>query len=105
MKEDKKPARDIPLWETVVMAVCFVVLWMWFWARQNFLRTPGAVMSPLWQIALVGAVVVLVVIMIRRIQRIKRAFEEQANTPPQMPGMPFPYGMPDPRGEDKRRHN
>jgi hypothetical protein len=106
MKDEQKfGERGNPIWETVVMACSFGLLWAWFWVRQNVMRTPGAAMPNEWNLLLGAALLALVVIMIRRLKRVKRAFEEQEKNPAMLGGVPLPYGMPDPRGEEKRRNN
>ncbi|MDF2439627.1 MAG: hypothetical protein JWN98_611 [Abditibacteriota bacterium] len=92
----------MPLWETIIMVASFGLLWAWFLARQNSLRsavtTPESAMSPLWQIVLVGSLLALVVIMVRRLKRVKRALEEndprRAGMHGYPPGMPFGFTQP-----------
>lgn len=57
-----------PRWETWTMAASFVVLWVWFIARQLAFRA-GEVPSALWQIPLIISVVVLALIFVRRMKR------------------------------------
>jgi hypothetical protein len=105
MNEEQNTARrDNPIWETIVMVLSFGLLWAWFWVRQNVMRTPGAEMPAWWQPLLGLALLALIIITVRRVLRVKRAFEEQELlNKSARPGMPFPYGMPDPRGDDARK--
>lgn len=50
------------------MALSFVVLWVWFLARQAAFRA-GGTPSVLWQIPLVVSVIVLAWIFVRRMKR------------------------------------
>ncbi len=85
--DKNKPKRDHPLWETVVMAGSFVLLWAWFIARQMALRTPGTKMWPGWTVLQIAAVVVLVIVMVRRMARVRRALREGSQLPNQFPWM------------------
>lgn len=82
-----KPKREHPLWETIVMAGSFVLLWAWFLARQVSLRAPGTKMWPGWTVLQVAAVVVLVVVLVRRMARVRRALREGSQLPNQLFGM------------------
>ena len=90
-----KPKRANPLWETIVLFASFVLLWVWFLASQNA-RAAQEPLSPIWQVVLGAALLVLVVVTARRISRVKRAFsgedEEDDNgneSPAGAPPMPF----------------
>jgi hypothetical protein len=105
----KEPQHTQPLWETIVMIVSFVLLWVWFLVRQSVHKTPGAEMSPLWTVLLVAVAVTLLVIMFRRFRRVKRALEGKdpygdGDEREPVPGFTFPGvpGMPPPMLDGKR---
>ena len=85
-----KPKREHPLWETVVMALSFVLLWAWFLARQAALRAPTTTMWPGWTALQILAIVALVIVMVRRMARVRRALREGSRLPNQLP---FPVAM------------
>ena len=58
----------VPRWETVVMILSFVGLWVWFGARQIALGR-GEPFSALWQIPLAASLGVLIWIFVRRTRR------------------------------------
>ncbi len=64
-----------PRWETYAMGISFVVLWVWFVARQSALKA-GQTPSQLWQIPLVVSVIVLVWIFVRRMKRALSGLKE-----------------------------
>lgn len=86
-RDENKTRRDHPLWETVVMALSFVLLWAWFLARQATLQTPGAKLWPGWTALQIAAVIVLVVVLVRRMARVRRALREGSRLPSQIFGM------------------
>jgi len=61
-----------PLWETLVMAGSFILIWAWFLARQSAQRS-GSALWPGWVVLLWVTVALLAIIMIRRIMRVRRA--------------------------------
>jgi len=89
-----KPKRANPLWETIALFSCFVLLWLWFLASQNARATQEA-LSPLWQLVLGVALLVLIGITVRRVNRVKRAFsgedaeDDENGTPTGAPPMPW----------------
>jgi type VI protein secretion system component VasK len=90
------PKRNHPLWETLVIAGSFILLWVWFLLRQVGLRT-GTPMWRGWQALLAIALVALVVITVRRLQRVQRSFrgsdDEKSTTP---------WKFPPPNGHSKK---
>ena len=68
-------AQTTPRWETWTMAGSFVVLWVWFIARQLAYRNNDA-FSPLWQIPLFISLGLLIWIFIRRMRRTLSALKE-----------------------------
>ncbi len=86
-----KPKREHPLWETIVMALSFVLLWAWFLARQAALRAPSTTMWPGWTALQIAAVVVLVIVMVRRMSRVRRALRESSRLPNQLSFTMLPH--------------
>jgi hypothetical protein len=84
-----------PLWETVVMVGSFVLLWVWFLARQAALRN-GGVMWPGWTVLQIVALVALVVVTVRRVARVRRALrgEDGHNV--------MPWRFPPPNGHTRK---
>jgi hypothetical protein len=72
-------------WETVVIAVSFLAVWVyfaaWIWAGRN--ETP---LSAAWQLLLLPALVLLAVVFVRRMQRVMSSLRGQSkSTPPHFP--------------------
>jgi hypothetical protein len=65
------------------MVGSFVLLWVWFLARQAALRNGGAIW-PGWTVLQIAALVALVVVTVRRVGRVRRALrgEDQSNMMP-----------------------
>lgn len=93
-----KTKRANPLWETIVLFASFALLWLWFLATQAARNTPEGRVSPIWQVVLGVALLVLVYITARRINRVKRAFsgeeledseDDEDGTPTGAPPLPF----------------
>jgi hypothetical protein len=68
-------SSSVPRWETAVMALSFVLLWVWFLARQSAIRN-GESMHVAWNAAMLLAVVALVVILVRRFKRTLEGLRE-----------------------------
>ena len=92
-----KRKRANPLWETIVLVGSFVLLWAWFIASQSA-RAAQEPLSPIWQVVLGIALLVLVVITGRRLSRVKRAFagedledddDDESESAPGAPPLPF----------------
>jgi hypothetical protein len=103
-----EPKRNHPLWETVVMAASFAMLWAWFLARQSASRT-GTDLWPGWTALQLIALAALVVVLVRRMIRVRNAMRENSKLPnhPQFPFMPGPMngnGAPD-NGTSHNGHN
>ena len=87
------PQERVPWWETAVMVGSFVLLWVWFVARQLAYKTPEGRMWPGWHVLLLLSLVALVVITMRRVKRVQRALRgDQANRFP--PHLPHSNGKP-----------
>lgn len=91
MNLEEKQAH--PLWETFAMIGSFALLWAWFIARQMAIKAAAAQgiaarqvsISPLWTIAQIVALALLVVIFVRRMRRTRKAMQE-LSLPPMPPG-------------------
>jgi hypothetical protein len=57
-----------PRWETGVMVGSFILIWVYFLARQGALKA-GSELSFVWNAALLVAVAALIVVFIRRLKR------------------------------------
>ena len=79
--EEKNPH---PLWETLAMIGAFALVWAWFFARQSAIKAAAAQgigaaqvsISPLWTLAQIAAVAVLILIFVRRMRRARAAMQE-----------------------------
>ena len=71
-----------PLWENLVMAGSFILIWVWFLVYQSARRT-GSTLWPGWAVLLWLTVAILAIIMVRRILRLRRALRgEDENVHP-----------------------
>jgi len=70
------------------MAGSFILLWVWFLARQAALKTPGGQLWWGWHALLLLALVAMIVITVRRVKRVQQAMNpgKQENH-----GFPMPY--------------
>lgn len=86
-----EPKRNHPLWETVVMAASFAMLWAWFLARQSASRTETD-LWPGWTALQLIALAALVLVLVRRMIRVRDAMRENSKLPnrPHFPFMPGP---------------
>ena len=82
---EPKPKREHPLWETIVMAVSFALLWAWFLARQSVSSTRNQTLWPGWTALQILALLALVFITVRRMKRLREALREGAQLPNQFP--------------------
>ena len=71
----KATPQITPRWETWTMASSFVVLWVWFIARQLAYRN-NEVFSQLWQIPLFISLGLLIWVFIRRMRRALAGLKE-----------------------------
>ena len=73
-----------PRWETAIMALSFVLIWLWWLARTSAQRRGGQ-LDEAWQIALGAAVILLVVVMVRRVLRLREALRDLRGAAPSHP--------------------
>lgn len=85
----QEPKNITPWWETAIMIGSFIMLWVWFLARQAAYKSPTGQFSLFWQVPLIIALVALVVVTVRRAKRVQRALrgEDEAGN---RVSMPFP---------------
>ncbi|HEX8234620.1 MAG TPA: hypothetical protein VF600_01570 [Abditibacteriaceae bacterium] len=77
-----EPKQNYPLWETIVMAASFALLWAWFLARQSATRT-GTDLWPGWTALQFLALAALVLVLVRRMIRVRDAMRENTKLPNQ----------------------
>ncbi len=77
-----------PLWETIVMAGSFFLLWAWFGAHQAAQKAHQNIALG-WHLVLGASLIALVIIMVRRMKRVKIALDEGHRMARGMHGMPF----------------
>jgi len=87
-----------PLWETIVMAGSFILIWAWFLSRQSAQRT-GSTLWPGWTALLWLSVALLAVIMVRRILRVRRALRGEDESVPVVTNLYPPVNGRAKRGE------
>ncbi len=65
-----------PSWlETAILAISFVLMWVWYLARQSVYRA-GGVPSSWWHLILVGVFVALLWVFVRRVKRVTQAMKD-----------------------------
>ena len=74
----EKPSH--PWWETVVMIVSFILLWVWLLGRVTARLPPSAPVGSTWLAIQVLCVAALVWVFIRRFARVRRAMKEVEST-------------------------
>jgi hypothetical protein len=77
-----EPKRNHPLWETIVMAASFALLWGFFLAKQSASRT-GVDLWPGWTALQIVALAALVLVLVRRMIRVRDAMRENTKLPNQ----------------------
>ena len=78
MNQHEKPAENAvgnPRWETAIMALSFVAIWVWWLARQNAYKTQTE-FSGAWNLFLLAVVGLLVWVFVRRLARTMAAIRE-----------------------------
>lgn len=93
MNLDESKERATPWWETAAMVVSFGLLWAYLIARQVALKAaaqsgaahPQIHLSPLWTVAQVAAIAVLLFVLVRRMQRAATAMRAASQIQPGMP--------------------
>ena len=91
------PESSTPWWETAIMAGSFVLIWVWYLARQAAYRSPNGSFSILWQVPLIVALVALIVVTVRRVKRVQRALRGDDEVHGQ-----FPVGFTSVNGNRKK---
>ncbi|MBV9866353.1 MAG: hypothetical protein JO316_13455 [Abitibacteriaceae bacterium] len=84
-----QPKSNVPWWETAVLIGSFILLWVWFLARQAAYKSPTGQLSILWQIPLIISLVALVIVTVRRVKRVQRALRGEDED-----GNPLPTAFP-----------
>lgn len=65
-----------PWWETLILVVSFVLLWLWMLGRYSARLPVSAPVGPLWTAIQVAALAALVWVFLRRLNRVKRALKQ-----------------------------
>jgi hypothetical protein len=94
--DDEVPRQ--PLWETLAMGAAFVLLWFWFAAHKSA-QVANVEIAREWTGALLFALGVMAFITVRRVLRLKRAFDEAKQQARGGPS-PFPWMPPDRNGHN-----
>lgn len=107
-EHDERVKKGNPRWETAAMVVSFGLLWAYLLARQAALQAaahsgvanPKVQMSPLWTVAQVAAIVVLLFVLVRRMRRATTAMRAASQI---RPGFPpgFTPGKFEPNGHSR----
>lgn len=80
MKNSSGPQKKIgnPRWETAVLLLSFMLLWVW-WLARHAAQKAGSDLAVGWQVVMVGAVAVLLFVFIRRTKRAVGAMRDAQN--------------------------
>jgi membrane protein implicated in regulation of membrane protease activity len=94
--------RSTPLWETFVIGGSFVLLWVWWLARQAALRA-GETQPWWWQGVLLLALLALLFVLARRGRRVVRALRGEGTN--DMPSTLNGHGGPPVEAKSKSKKN
>ncbi len=70
-----KESTSVPKWETAVLFGSFVLIWVWFLARQAALRNDQSLHGA-WHLGLLLVVGALVWVLVRRLKRTLAALRD-----------------------------
>lgn len=74
----EKPSH--PWWETLVMIVSFILLWVWLLGRLSARLPLGVPAGTTWTVIQLLSVAALVWVFLRRMARVRRAMKEVEST-------------------------